>query len=543
VTIGTQAIQRLWFEPVIGPELEGFWLEPEQELLFGRGSHCDIKLPEATISRQHGRLISTDTGCYLVDQGSRLGTFLNDIQCEKEVRNPISTGDMIRVGPWMFRTSVRQGAPVSMQTIDDSIEVEARLQRMTSNDLGHLAQHRLSLLIECSADINKATNIQELGALLVKSAIDGTGFQRAAMIMPSTSDSEIEIVGFLDGESRDASGTTFSRSLLDAACKGDVACLLSGETAGFGQSIADLNIHSAICSAIMVDDKLVAFLYLDAREQEQHIQPDAAGFCQALCQMAGLAYANLRRLENKIEQARLEHDLCAAREAQQLMIPKDVSAGEVFGWGRIFRPGKEASGDLLDIIPLSESRLALVVGDVSGKGAGAAILMSSAQAFLHSRIRMGCSPEEAVTAVNKFVAERSAMNRFLTLWVGIFDAEEKVLTYVDAGHGHWAIRRSDGRAESPPTPDGFLIGIDAKSEYRNATLLVEPRDRIIIFSDGIPEQQNHESEQYGVQRVYELVAESPSAEEDVNRLLQAVMKWGNTSNLDDDTTIVSLGLV
>jgi phosphoserine phosphatase RsbU/P len=543
VTQGTQAIQRLWLEPVIGPELDGFWLEPGADLLFGRGSQCDIKLPEATISRQHGRFVSSEEGCFLVDLGSRLGTFVNDTQCEKEAKTAITTGDMVRVGPWTFRTSVRKGAPVSMQTIDDSVEVEARVQRMTRNDLGHLAQHRLSLLIECSADINKATTLKELGELVVKSAIGGTGFQRAAMLMPVDENGEIQVVGFLDGESRDATGTTFSRSLLDGAAKGDVACLLSGQTAGFGESIADLNIHSAICCSIMVDEKLVAYLYLDAREQEQQIQPDAAGFCQALCQMAGLAYANLRRLVNQIEQARLEQDLSAAREAQQLMIPTDVSAGEVFGWGRVFRPGKEASGDLLDIIPLSDTRLALIVGDVSGKGAGAAILMASAQSFLHARIRMGCSPEDAVTAVNKFVAKRSAMNRFLTLWVGIFDAEAKELTYVDAGHGHWAIRRADGRAEAPPTPDGFLIGIDANSEYRNATLLVESGDRVIIFSDGIPEQQDHASEQYGVDRVYELVAESPTAEEDVNRLLKAVMQWGNTSDLDDDTTIVSLGLV
>lgn len=543
MTQGTQAIQRLWFEPVMGPELDGFWLEPGAELLFGRGSQCDIKLPEATISRQHGQFVSNSEGCFLVDLGSRLGTFVNEVQCEKNANTTITPGNMVQIGPWVFRTSVRQGAPVAMQTLDDSVEVEARVQRMGRNELGHLAQHRLTLLIECSADINEATTVQELGALLVKSAIGGTGFQRAAMLIPADESGEIQVIGFLDGESRDATGTTFSRSLLEGASRGDVACMLSGQTAGFGQSIADLNIHSAICSAIMVDEVLVAYLYLDAREQERQIQPDAAGFCQALCQMAGLAYANLRRLENQIEQARLEQDLSAAREAQQLMIPKDVSAGEVFGWGRVFRPGKEASGDLLDIIPLSNTRMALIVGDVSGKGAGAAILMASAQAFLHARIQMGCSPQDAVTAVNKFVAKRSAMNRFLTLWVGIFDSDEKVLTYVDAGHGHWAIRRADGRAEAPPTPDGFLIGIDANSEYRNATLLVEPGDRVIIFSDGIPEQQNSESEQYGVDRVYELVAESPTAEEDVQRLLQAVMTWGNTTDLDDDTTIVSLGLV
>lgn len=543
MTQGTQAIQRLWFEPVLGPDIDGFWLEPGAEMLFGRGSQCDIKLPDATISRQHGRFHSQEDGCFIIDLGSGLGTLVNDVKCKKDIQVPISSGDMIRIGQWVFRTSVRQGAPVSMQTIDDSVEVEARVQRMTRSDLGALAQHRLSLLIDCSADINTATNLKELGQLLVKSAIDGTGFQRAAMLFPADEEGEIEVVAYLDGTSRDATGTAFSRSLLEGASRGDVACLLSGETAGFGESIADLNIHSAICAGVMVDDVLVAYLYLDAREQERQVQADAAGFCQALCRMAGLAYANLRRLEMQIRQVKLEQDISAAREAQQLMVPKDVGVGDVFGWGRIFKPGREASGDLLDIIPLSESRMALVVGDVSGKGAGAAILMSASQAFLHARLCNGCDPAEAVSSVNKFVSKRSAMNRFLSLWVGIFDAQAKELLYVDAGHGHWAIRRSTGQSESPPTPDGFLIGIDEQSEYRNATLMVEPGDRVVIYSDGIPEQQTGSGEQYGVERVYEIISESPSAEEDVKRLLASVMKWAGRLDLDDDTTIVSLGLI
>ena len=86
------------------------------------------------------------------------------------------------------------------------------------------------------------------------------------------------------------------------------------------------------------------------------------------------------------------------------------------------------------------------------------------------------------------------------------------------------------------------VGIDENSEYRNATLHVEPGDRIIIFSDGIPEQQTASGEQYGVERVYELVAASPTAEEDVKRLLEMVIRWAGSSELDDDTTIVSLGL-
>ena len=116
MTLGTQAIQKLWFEPVAGPEVEGFWLEAGAEILIGRGSQCDLQLHEATISRQHSRFISNENGCCIIDLGSRLGTFVNEEKCEKDDSVFISTGDMVQIGPFVFRASVREGAPMSMQT-------------------------------------------------------------------------------------------------------------------------------------------------------------------------------------------------------------------------------------------------------------------------------------------------------------------------------------------------------------------------------------------------------------------------------------------
>ena len=92
----------------MGPDIDGFWLEPGQDLLYGRSSQCDIKLPDATISRQHGRFVSSGEGCFLKDLGSRIGSYINDSKCQKDDNTNISTGDMIRIGPWIFRTSVRK---------------------------------------------------------------------------------------------------------------------------------------------------------------------------------------------------------------------------------------------------------------------------------------------------------------------------------------------------------------------------------------------------------------------------------------------------
>jgi serine phosphatase RsbU (regulator of sigma subunit) len=537
------AIDRLWFEPVLGPEFEGFWLEPGNRLLVGRASKCDVRLPDGTISRQHAVLESGDSGCLLTDLGSRLGTQANDVQVEPNSPIPLAPGDMIRIGPWMFRLALKAGAPVSMRTIDDTGTADERVQRLAQSELGALAQHRLNLLMDFAGSINAAADEKELAASLVQWAIDGTGFQRAAMLRQVGGDDEVEVAAYLDGDSRDSTKATFSRSLLRGASGGDVACLLSGETGSFGQSIADLNIHSALCAPIMIDNVLIAYLYLDARQQERAVQSDAAGFCQALCRMAGLSVANLRRLDMQLRQQRMEQDLSAAREAQQFMLPEATGTQEACKWAFLFKPGRQASGDLLDLVPLPGSRLCLCVGDVSGKGAGAAILMAASQSFLHARLEESGDPAVAVAALNEFVCDRSALNRFLTLWVGVFDAEAEELRYVDAGHGHWMVRREGGACDAAPTPDSCIVGVDSTSAYASAVLSFHKGDRVAIFSDGVVEQQGNGGDQFGMERVAAVLGASDSSENDVKSLLVAVMQHAGRKELDDDTTIASVGII
>ena len=102
-SLGTHSVQRMWFEPVLGPELDGFWLEPGHELTIGRASQCDIRLPEATISREHFRLRSTEEGCMVIDLGSRLGILVNDVPVQKDGLILLRSGDLITCGPWIFR--------------------------------------------------------------------------------------------------------------------------------------------------------------------------------------------------------------------------------------------------------------------------------------------------------------------------------------------------------------------------------------------------------------------------------------------------------
>lgn len=537
-----KGVNDLWLQPVLGPPIDGFWIEEGQDLLVGRASKCDVRLADGTISREHARLKGTADGPVIEDLGSRGGTVVNDVQLEPNASATLSAGDLLRIGPWTFRFSETVGPSLSMQTIDDAATATGRIQRLGRSDIGSLAQHRLNLLIDCSERINAQADEAALAASLVIWAVDGTGFTRAAMLRGSDA-SEVEVIGYRDGDSSDASSATFSRSLIEGAMDGDICCMISGDTGSFGQSIADLNIHSALCAPITVDDELVGFLYLDARDQEAQVQSDAAGFCQALCRMAALAVANLRRLEMQLAQQRMEQDLAAAREAQEFMLPETQGQQEACQWAYLFKPGRHASGDLVDIVPLPRRCVALCVGDVSGKGAGAAILMAASQSFLNASLVETADPAAAVTALNAFVTARSALNKFLTLWVGIFDPEAGELRFIDAGHGHWAIRRSDGTCEFPPDPTGTIVGVDPRSEYQTQRMDLSPGDRISLFSDGVVEQQDASGEQFGMQRVLDVLAPCSGPHEDVSSLLEAVVTWAGRDHLDDDTTIASAGIV
>jgi len=308
--------------------------------------------------------------------------------------------------------------------------------------------------------------------------------------------------------------------------------------ADWGQSIAELEIHSAMCCPILVDDLVAACLYLDARGAEDAVAPDAAGFCEALAQLAGLAMANLRRRSMQARQRELDEEMAAAREAQQLMIPLRRQADAGLQYAVEFHPGRVASGDLFDVVQLEHDRIAVILGDVSGKGVGAAILMAAAQAYLHAALARHASPADAVADLNEFVLARSAANRFLTLWVGVFGVDGS-LTYVDAGHGYWAHVHSDGvevhhAATSPLV--GALDGIEFEA---NVATLAES-DRIILMTDGVPEQPDAAGEQFGLEHIEAVLTRTRTVDEDVAELLSAVRTWSGGDALADDTTVASV---
>lgn len=532
----------LRLEVVAGPAMRTVTVEPGVSVILGRSSQCDWQLPDNTVSRKHA-MITRRHGQWLVtDLESRHGTFLNGVRLEPNNAAPVNPGDLLRLGPWTFRVRVGESMSSGLRTDDDYYSTNNRVQRVPQTELRSIAQQRLELLIECAASINASSDDSALADSVLDAVIRGTGFPRAALIrlLGAEDDAAVELVGFHGPEHEEASDLVLSRSLVEAAAKGEIVRLSGDAPINYGESIARLGIHSALCAPIMIDNAIAAYLYLDARNKESSVQHDAAAFCQAIARMCGLAMSNIKRTELKNRHDRLVSDVREAGRAQAQLMPPTESTLAGFRYRVEMRVGRMVSGDLFNVVPLPGDRLGVYLGDVAGKGPSASILQTVVHTRMETALEKHADPAEACNEVNQRICARIDEGRFISLWCGVFDAAEGVVRFVDAGHGHWLVRRNGQRAHTHPCVGGIPLGIDASMHYATESLPIVQGDRLIVFSDGVVEQQSPAGEEFGLERVVDLLAATDTPDDEVSALIRAVLDFAAHDTLADDVTVASI---
>jgi serine phosphatase RsbU (regulator of sigma subunit) len=541
--IATNSIR---LEPVAGPATEAIEIEPHGEITIGRSLNCDFTLTNESVSRRH-LSVRHRAGHWLIsDLGSRHGTTVNGQAVQEDKPVILGEDDLVGIGPYAFRVSL--GGRVRHHTAttiaDTAGGFGGRVERVSQDEADRLAQHRLDLLMQCAARIHGAASEKHLADAALQSLLAGTGFHHAVLLRPQRGDAEqIEVLG-----SRHRSGTamgevTFSRSLLAEASTGQMARLKGDAQVDRSVSIAELGIDSALCVPVMLGGSVAAYLYLDTRGGPARIEADAAGFCQAIARMCGLALANLKRLDLEVRHQTLEAEMTAAREAQQFIVPSTEGAAGPVRYAMIMRPGFFVAGDLFEVIELAPNRAAVCIGDVTGEGISAAVFMAAAQSHLHGTLRRTDDPADAVNAVNRYLADRSPEDRFVSLWVGVFDGDSRTVRFVDAGHGHCIYRTGDGAPDTLVSEGGIPAGIDASYAYENEERPMLTGDRLVLYSDGLIEQRSGEGEMFGRGRVVETLTPSTNAKDDVDQLIAALTSHAGSDNFHDDTTIASIEVV
>jgi sigma-B regulation protein RsbU (phosphoserine phosphatase) len=260
-----------------------------------------------------------------------------------------------------------------------------------------------------------------------------------------------------------------------------------------------------------------------------------------LAAQIAIAIENARLYEEiERQERRLERDLSLARELQMRLLPQSQPKLDHLDVAAKFVPARTIGGDLYDFIPYSMSRLGIVIGDVSGKGAPAAIYAALVSGILRSHAPIEPAPAEMLAAVNLSLAERRIEAQFVSLIYALWDDGHRTLTVSNSGLPR-PIYVHAGK-EQVIEATGLPLGLFDEAEYDELEFRMKPGDLFVFFSDGILDARNRKGEMFGRTRVEKIVAESAEepAERLVAKIFGAVAEHSAGTETFDDQTVVAI---
>jgi phosphoserine phosphatase RsbU/P len=284
--------------------------------------------------------------------------------------------------------------------------------------------------------------------------------------------------------------------------------------------------------------EFLGILYLDSRRPAAFSKLDRQ-ILDALAGDAASILDNARLVERERERQRLEQEINIARDIQQALLPRNFPDNPHFAVTGINFPCLSVGGDYFDVFPLSESRTAFVIADVSGKGLGAAIVTTMLQGAL-SGMTLGTDPASVFNHVNRFLCNHTEVGRYATVFFGILDPDGH-LEFINAGHpSPFLIRR--GVAEEAFTEGSFPVGLVPEAQYTAACLKLEPGDTLVLFTDGVTEAMDPDEQLFGVPRLKQiLTGQTECPLEQLQKcVLEAVENFARGAHQADDLTLLIL---
>jgi sigma-B regulation protein RsbU (phosphoserine phosphatase) len=252
---------------------------------------------------------------------------------------------------------------------------------------------------------------------------------------------------------------------------------------------------------------------------------------------AAVAIENARLYREATEKAKLEHELKIAAAIQQGLMPAPERRGPFFDAGGTTVPCRSIGGDFFEYADLENGALGFALGDVSGKGAPAALLTAVIQGMFTVQATATSSPADTLGHINRGLVRRAVEGKFVTMFYGTLSADG-VLTYCNGGHNAPFLVRKD--SVSRLEKGGMILGMFEMAPYEEETVRLEPGDTVVVFSDGVSEAQSVTGEEYGDDRLQAILEASRTASPARVRdgLVASVREFAMGEPQGDDITVL-----
>lgn len=533
-----------------GQKFYSFNLEPGKYIL-GRKSDSDFSIPHKAISRRHAEITVENNGSILVkDLGSHNGTAVNDerLTDQRQVR----LGDKITFGHTEFK--IRDDADTGTVTATkNSVLPDEDLHKSVVISLDKAFKQPSKTATDFPEII---PTISEMARMLVLNEPQEVMLQRSlelisklipserlAVIFVSEDQTKIEPAATLISGSKDPGAFQLSKTIVNEVIMNKNAVLIGDPEKdprfSSQESIIMSDIKSALAVPILDDDHVLGILYSDTVNPMNRFNNDHAHVMAIFGNIMASRLVNLALLSEREEKRIIESELQRASEIQGGLLPRSCPEFNGYGICAFQEQSRSVGGDLYDMAILPDGRMLFLVADVSGKGIGAALLMSNILAafrILYGNKKFGL--EEVVKQVSLQMYKYTDSGVFATLFIGLVEPGVNKVKFINAGHNPPLIVRSNGEVEYLKEA-GVMIGAFDFTEWNEAELVMNDGDQLVIYSDGVTEAYNAD-EQYGEERMENTLKNctGKSPKETAEYLVGNVRKFVGNEPQSDDITIM-----
>jgi serine phosphatase RsbU (regulator of sigma subunit) len=520
--------------------------------IVGRNPDCDFFISDKTVSRRHAQINVSEGGlrCDLTDLDSHNGTTVNGARVKTA---QLKKDDVILFGSTEFRVASADepnGARTSRTSVVLSASDPLKSVYLSINEALKPLPSKVTErpdLIPALFDMAKMLVLPEPKEVMLQRSLEMISkiirAERLVVLFVSEDQEEVYPAASLRPGGRDPGAFTLSRTIIREIIANKNAILICDPTADprFAEqkSIIMSELRSAMAVPLFDEGRVHGILYVDSTDPRHQYTDDHLRVLATFGNLIASRLLSYELLSERQEKQVIEAELKRAASIQKKLLERQLAKIEPYEIHAFQQPSRSVGGDLYDTAVLPDGRLLFMVADVSGKGMGAALLMSNILAsfrILYEDLQFDLV--KAVERVSLQLLHSSEQEDFATLFVGLLESGGNRLRYVNAGHNPPLLVRADGRHESLEAT-GIMIGAFSGLPWSEASVEMMPGDLLFVYSDGVTEAVGDEG-LYGEERTERMVVERRhcTPAEVAEELVRDLNRFRGDNPQSDDITLL-----
>lgn len=555
------------------------------EMVLGRHPECDIVLQSNMVSRKHAKIIIAGSQVSIEDLGSGNGTFVNGDKTEG-IR-ALQHDDRIKLGPLLFRyddgktptaaasagsrPSALAGKPGgSNPTVIPKSNLlsggQGTIQFDLNNDdgahtimgaadagggfgsLNVKPEVKLKAILEINRSLAGTTELELMLPKILNTLFSIFPQADRGSILLKDDSGQIVPRAFKHRRGDSDESVRISKTILNKVLeerKGILSADASSDLRFSGsESISNLTIRSMMCVPMLsLDGEPIGAINIDTQNPISQFRPDDLDLLLAVSSQAALSYENTRLLASHAEKTKYDNEMRIARNVQRALLPDDLPKAAGYEFFAAYEAAQAVGGDYYDIIPLGEDKICLAFGDVAGKGVPASLVMSRISSIVRGTIEFFNDVQSAANRINNHMCAKAVEGRFVTFVLVIIDMKNHHMSLVNAGHMSPIIRKPDGSIEEFSDANiGIPLGVIEDFQYDVEDRAINPGETFVIYTDGVSEAMNHQSDLYGTEHLRDFIQKGPASTTALGEaILKDVKRHADGRPQNDDITLMCFG--